>query len=466
MQDFWGFLWFATIIGAIYFGIGMVKGKLNKKTMLAYDVSKKAFVIALTLSLVSFVGIGVTAPPTEEDNNINNGIVENVSSENNNNEIENIVNQITNETTNSDNSNNNETKNETTSSESGKTETSNQTTVQSISLSSIPKYNGKAYVSINNNVPFFTETDLTTTSYEKYSKLDSLGRCGVAIASVGKDLMPTEERGSTGSVKPTGWHTVKYKGIDGNYLYNRCHLIGYQLSGENANEKNLITGTRYMNVEGMLPFENMVADYVKETNNHVLYRVTPMFEGKNLLASGVLIEAKSVEDNGKGIQFNVYCYNVQPGIEINYKTGESSGPEYTGTTTQTSASTTNSSTSNKNNSTSNSSTSNKNTSTNTNTSSSNKNTSTTPNTGTTNKDTTSSSNSNKNTSSSQTTTSKDITSSSSNNSSNGTYYFTKSGKSYHTTKNCPTLSRSKNILEGTIKEAISQGKSDPCDRCN
>jgi len=199
-----------------------------------------------------------------------------------------------------------------------------------ISLEDIPEYNGKPYVYINSNVPFFTESDLTTTSYEKYSKLDSLGRCGVAVASIGKDIMPTEERGTIGSVKPSGWHTVRYQGIDGNYLYNRCHLIGYQLSGENANEKNLITGTRYLNVKGMLPFENMVAEYVEETDNHVLYRVTPIFEEDNLLASGVLIEAKSVEDNGKGIQFNVYCYNVQPGIEIDYKTGKSSGPEYTG----------------------------------------------------------------------------------------------------------------------------------------
>ena len=165
---------------------------------------------------------------------------------------------------------------------------------------------------------------MSLNSYEKYSDLDKLGRCGVAVANIGKDIMPTEERGSIGSVKPTGWHTVKYDGIDGNYLYNRAHLIGYQLTGENANTKNLITGTRYMNVSGMLPFENMVADYIKETNNHVLYRVTPIFENNNLLASGVLIEAKSVEDNGKGILFNVYCYNVQPNIEINYANGESS----------------------------------------------------------------------------------------------------------------------------------------------
>lgn len=202
--------------------------------------------------------------------------------------------------------------------------------IEYVSLEDIPEYAGKPYAYINNNIPFFTEEDLTTTSYEKYSKLDSLGRCGAAIACIGKDIMPTEERGAIGSVKPSGWNTVRYQGIDGNYLYNRCHLIGYQLSGENANEKNLITGTRYLNVEGMLPFENMVAEYVEETNNHVLYRVTPIFEGDNLLASGVLIEAKSVEDNGKGIQFNVYCYNVQPGIVIDYITGESSGPKYTG----------------------------------------------------------------------------------------------------------------------------------------
>ena len=173
-------------------------------------------------------------------------------------------------------------------------------------------------------MPEFLDSDLSTSSYEYYSDLDELGRCGVAYACVGTDLMPTEERENIGSVKPTGWHTIKYNVVDGNYLYNRCHLIGYQLSGENANIKNLITGTRYLNVDGMLPFENMVADYVKETNNHVMYRVSPIFEGNNLLVSGVQIEAKSVEDNGEGILFNVYCYNVQPNIEINYATGDSS----------------------------------------------------------------------------------------------------------------------------------------------
>ena len=201
-------------------------------------------------------------------------------------------------------------------------------------LAKIVMYSGTPYCIINSNIPFFNNTDLVTTSYEKYSNLDILGRCGVTIACIGKDIMPTEERGNIGSIKPSGWHTVKYNGIDGNYLYNRCHLIGFQLTAENANERNLITGTRYMNVQGMLPFENMVADYIKETNNHVLYRVTPIFKDNNLLASGVLMEAKSVEDDGSGIEFCVYCYNVQPGITINYKTGESSGPEYTGTTTQ------------------------------------------------------------------------------------------------------------------------------------
>lgn len=190
-------------------------------------------------------------------------------------------------------------------------------------LSSIPAFSNKAYVAVNNNTPYFTSADNTTTSFESYSTLDSLGRCGVAYACIGKDLMPTEERGSIGSVKPSGWQTVKYDNVDGKYLYNRCHLIGFQLSGENANTKNLITGTRYINVDGMLPFENMVADYVKETNNHVLYRVTPIFKGNNLVASGVLMEAKSVEDNGEGILFCVFCYNNQPGITIDYATGES-----------------------------------------------------------------------------------------------------------------------------------------------
>lgn len=192
-----------------------------------------------------------------------------------------------------------------------------------VSLDAIPAYDGKAYVAVNNNEPFFTDSDMTTTAFENYSDLDSLGRCGVAYANICKDIMPTEERGKIGMIKPSGWHTVKYDVIKDRYLYNRCHLIGYQLAGENANPKNLITGTRYLNVEGMLPFENLVADYVNNTGNHVLYRVTPMFSGSNLVAIGVLIEAKSVEDNGGGILFNVYCYNVQPGVGINYENGDS-----------------------------------------------------------------------------------------------------------------------------------------------
>ena len=193
----------------------------------------------------------------------------------------------------------------------------------SATLDNIPEYSGNAYVAINDNKPNFSESDFSTNSWEKYSPLDDLGRCGVAFANVGTDLMPTDNRGDIASVKPTGWHSVKYDIVDGKYLYNRCHLIGYQLTAENANKNNLITGTRYLNVTGMLPFENMVADYIKETNNHVLYRVTPIFEGNDLVAKGVQMEAKSVEDNGEGIEFNVFVYNVQPGITIDYATGDS-----------------------------------------------------------------------------------------------------------------------------------------------
>lgn len=194
----------------------------------------------------------------------------------------------------------------------------------SYNITEIPEYNGEPYVVINNNEPFFEESDKITESFEVYSALDSLGRCGVAYANVSLETMPDEARGSIGGIKPSGWHTVKYDIVDGKYLYNRCHLIGYQLTGENANEKNLITCTRFMNTKGMLQFENQVAEYVKETDNHVLYRVTPIFEGNNLLASGVEMEAFSVEDNGEGIKFNVYVYNVQDGITIDYSNGESS----------------------------------------------------------------------------------------------------------------------------------------------
>ena len=190
------------------------------------------------------------------------------------------------------------------------------------SLQDIPAYSGTPYTEVNGNRPYFTEADLTTQSFETYSELDNLGRCGVAYANVGQDLMPTEPRGEIGAVKPTGWHLVKYDNVDGKYLYNRCHLIAYMLTAENANPQNLITGTRYLNVQGMLPFETQVCDYVKNTGNHVLYRVTPIFEGDNLLATGVLMEAYSVEDAGKGICFCIFAYNVQPGIGIDYATGD------------------------------------------------------------------------------------------------------------------------------------------------
>ena len=197
------------------------------------------------------------------------------------------------------------------------------TQVYKYDVSDIDKFTGYNYIELNGNIPEFEDVD-TSKSFEKYSELDSLGRTGSAFANIGVDLMPTEKRGSIGMIKPTGWHTIKYDIVDGKYLYNRCHLIGYQLTGENANEKNLITCTRQMNTKGMLDFENKVAEYIKSTNNHVLYRVTPVYKGDNLLATGVIMEAKSVEDNGESILFNVFVYNIQNGIEIDYKTGESS----------------------------------------------------------------------------------------------------------------------------------------------
>ena len=193
----------------------------------------------------------------------------------------------------------------------------------SYDIDNIPSYAGNSYVIVDDNIPNFKEEDYTTTSFEKYGELDYLGRCTTATSNIGIDLMPTEKRGSIGMIKPTGWHTIKYDHIDGKYLYNRCHLIGYQLTGENANKKNLITCTRSMNTKGMLQFENIVANYIKKTSNHVLYRVTPVFEGDNLLATGVQMEAYSVEDSGKGIMFNVFVYNIEDGIIIDYKTGES-----------------------------------------------------------------------------------------------------------------------------------------------
>ena len=201
-------------------------------------------------------------------------------------------------------------------------------TGKAVDPSKLPAYSGTAYTIVNDNQPNFSAAELTTKGYEKYSNLDNLGRCGVAIASCGKEIMPgaNEERGNISSIKPTGWVQKSYSGVSGGYLWNRCHLIGWQLSAENANRQNLITGTRYMNINGMLPFENMVADYIKETGNHVAYRITPIFVDNNLVCSGVQMEAYSIEDEGESICFNVYCYNVQPGITINYATGDSTGP--------------------------------------------------------------------------------------------------------------------------------------------
>lgn len=199
--------------------------------------------------------------------------------------------------------------------------------VPSYSLEGLPAFDGSPTVVLSGNQPDFPDRDKTSQAFERYSQLDYFGRCGVAYANVGPETMPTEERGAIGQVKPSGWQTVKYDFVDGKYLYNRCHLIGWQLTAENANELNLITGTRYLNVQGMLPYENQVADYVKETGNHVLYRVTPLYGEGDLVAHGVEMEALSVEDNGRGICFHVYAYNVQPGVVIDYATGESRATE-------------------------------------------------------------------------------------------------------------------------------------------
>ncbi len=192
-----------------------------------------------------------------------------------------------------------------------------------IQKNSIPPFTDEEYIILNGNIPYFKLADYDSSSFEKYSDLDELGRCGVAVANIGIDLMPTKERESIGMIKPTGWHTVKYDFVDGKYLYNRCHLIGYQLTGENANPKNLITCTRNMNAKVMLEFENKVAKYIKETKNNVLYRVTPIYDGDNLLANGVIMEAMSTNDNGNSLMFNVFVYNVEEGVKIDYKTGES-----------------------------------------------------------------------------------------------------------------------------------------------
>ena len=211
---------------------------------------------------------------------------------------------------------------------------STNSSTKSVSSDNIPDFSGNMTVAVDNNNPDFTSKDLTTKSYESYSRLDSEGRCQVAEACVGKDNMPKGKRGAIGMVKPTGWHTAKYDNVDGKYLYNRCHLIAYQLTGENANNKNLITGTRSFNVDGMLPYEEMVGDYVRETGNHVLYRVTPVFDGDDLVAKGVQMEAMSVEDKGEDIKFNVFVYNVQDGVKIDYESGDSEADSSVQVTTE------------------------------------------------------------------------------------------------------------------------------------
>ena len=298
--------------GAIIAPVNPIE-KLRKKLKLS-----KALSIVLAVVLLCAGALLMPESETSIDDAISSGISETVSNKDN--------------STNNESSNTTSKKEENTSSKKEET-TSKPTTssvgtgkAEAVNLSNIPAYSGKAYVTINNNIPNFSAAELKTTGYETYSNLDSLGRTQTAIASVGKDTMPkaNEERGSISSVKPTGWIQAQYDCVSGRYLYNRCHLIGWQLSAENANKKNLITGTKYFNINGMLPFENMVADYIKETGNHVAYRITPIYQGNNLLASGVQMEAYSIEDEGEGICFNVYCYNVQPDVKINYATGASS----------------------------------------------------------------------------------------------------------------------------------------------
>ena len=295
--------------------------------------------LAITLAVVVFFVGMMGSPMSETSDNPDSGGSSYTSSTTDN---------TTNSPSSTDDAGSVTTEDSTTSSTTSKpTETSKPSSVGNgtatpVDLSSIPAYSGNAFVTINNNKPSFSSAELTTKGYEKYSPLDSLNRCGVAIASCGKEIMPgaNEERGSISSIKPSGWNQAKYDGISGGWLWNRCHLIGWQLSAENANRENLITGTRYMNISGMLPFENMVADYIRETGNHVAYRITPIYKGNNLVCSGVQMEAYSIEDSGEGIEFNVYCYNVQPGININYADGSSSSQSGSNNTTSSSKPTT------------------------------------------------------------------------------------------------------------------------------
>ena len=309
----------------------------------------KAISIVLAVILLFAGALASPTSDVETDNSNNSSITDTISGDTSKDETTDSSTNSSTDTTDETTSNSTSAKDETTSSS---TNTNNNTTntqnpvgtgsAKPVSLSSIPAYSGNPYVTINNNVPNFSAAELKTTGYEKYSELDKLGRTGVAIASVGKDTMPKdgEKRGDISSIKPTGWVQGEYDCVSGGWLYNRCHLIGWQLSAENANKKNLLTGTKYFNVSGMLPFENMVADYIKETGNHVAYRVTPIYDGNNLLASGVQIEAYSVEDKGEGIQFNVFCYNVQPQITIDYATGKNTGPSSSTTQTPTTSTTT------------------------------------------------------------------------------------------------------------------------------
>ena len=295
--------------------------------------------IALFLSVVmlfSLAGCGLddynyTDDPLSQSTTLSSNIGTNDSTEGTNNDT-----QGENSSTGTATDSSQNTKNPNTSENPNDTESVGTGIASAVDPSLLPAYSGSAYTVVNGNQPNFSASDLTTKGYEKYSSLDNLGRCGVALASCGKELMPgaNEKRGSISNIKPSGWVQAKYDGISGGYLWNRCHLLGWQLSAENANRQNLITGTRYMNINGMLPFENMVADYIRETGNHVAYRVTPIFEGNNLVCSGVQMEAYSIEDEGESICFNVYCYNVQPGITINYATGDSSGPSSETTETQ------------------------------------------------------------------------------------------------------------------------------------
>ncbi len=280
--------------------------------------------IALVLSLVTvFTGCVTTLPESEsaDDSSISSSVVSsNISESISDNESDSF--ESSNEPDESRPENTSDPENE---SEDKPSNPEYSDPLRFIDKNNLPVYDGSPFVALNGNEPAFTKDEITDKGFESYAKLDKLGRCGTTFACVGRETMPTEPRGDISSIKPSGWNNVKYDTalVDGGYIYNRCHLLGFQLTGENANEKNLITGTRYMNVDGMLPFENMVADYVKETGNHVLLRVTPVFVGDELVARGVVMEAYSVEDEGDGVYYNVYCFNVQPHIEIDYSDGSS-----------------------------------------------------------------------------------------------------------------------------------------------